>query len=353
MIAALAAAVLFAACGGGDTAPTPPPADASGQPADGPQSEPVLIRMALAPDPIWRWLEDSGTVAQWEAAHNIRIEATNPFDQFSAFAGGHVDVVVINALEVPQFVEQSNREPVIIGKLSSDRSILAVRRTSSATTLENLIEARISVDNDVGSALLWGIITEAIHGLDFRVDSADFDLVVVESASVTDLVMREDVEACVCLPDFSVPALADGLLRPLYGGRPAAQIFAEDLAGLPNARPVAAALVTDQVWLAQNRGAVDALLGIWEVGLQHWASHKQSLIEAYPHLLSVKTDEEVRWITDYVRTHDWVSPTVYLNEEDSSVQSLVFDRMQHLGLVPEGAREPELDLSHSAASREG
>ena len=347
--AALAVAVLLAACGGATTTTVAPAAEALPQPA-GAESEPVRIRLALALDPVWEWLKGSGTVAEWEAARNIRIEASSPFDQFSAFAGGHADIVVINALEVPQFVAQSDREPVIVGRLTSDRSFLAVRRTSSAKTLDDLVETRITVDSALGSALLWSIIADAMHGLEFRVDSPDFDLVVVESASVTDLVMRGDADACICLPEFSVSDLSDGLLRPLYGGRSAAEIFARDVLDNPEALPVADVFVADKQWLAQNRDAVDALLGMWEVGLQHWASDKEQIIADYPHLFSVQTDEEIAWMTDYVRTHDWVSPSVYLTEEDSTVHDVIFARMRLRGLIPDDADEPELDMSYSVVS---
>ena len=345
------AAVLAASCGGDGgsstvvtAAPETPAQDVGSRP-----SEPVRIRLALAPDPIWQWLKDSGTVAEWEATRNIRIDASSPFDQFSAFAGGHADVVVINSLEVPQFVEQSDREPVVVGRLHTDRSFLAVRRTSRASTLDDLIEARITVDSTLGSALLWGVIADSLHGLEFQVDSPDFDLVVVESASVSDLVMRGDVDACVCLPDFSVSDLADGRLRPLYGGRSAAEIYATDVMGDPGALPVAEAFVADRRWVAQNREAVEALLGLWDVGLKNWAAQKELLIAAYPHLLSVQTDEEIAWVTDYVAAHDWVLPSVYLTPQDAELQAGIFARMQDLGLVPADAREPELDLSFSAA----
>ena len=342
-----AAAVIAASCGGGGSSTTVAPAAA--QEAGSQPSEPVRVRLALAPDPVWEWLEDSGTVDEWEAARNIRIEASSPFDQFSAFAGGHADVVVINALEVPQFVEQSDRDPVVVGRFTTDRSFLAVKRTSNAETLEDLIEARITVDSALGSALLWGIIADALHDLDFRVDSPDFDLVVVESASVSDLVMRGDVDACICLPDFSVSDLADGRLRPLYGGKSAAEIYAGDVMGEPGALPVADAFIVDKQWLAQNRDAVEALLGLWDVGLQNWALQKQQLVADYPHLLSVQSDEDIAWMTDYVKTHDWVLPSVYLTQEDSEIQTGIFARMQSLGLVPDDAREPELDLSFSMA----
>ena len=346
----VAVAGLLASCGGGSTTTTVVSAsDPSEQAAAAQSSEPVRIRLALAPDPVWEWLKDSGTVAEWEAASNIRIEASSPFDQFSAFAGGHADVVVINALEVPQFVDQSDREPVIVGQVTSDRSFLAVRRTSRAETLDDLIETRIAVDNDLGSTLLWGVIADAMHDLEFRVDSPDFDLVVVESASVADLVMRSDADACICLPDFSVADLADGGLRPLYGGRAAAEIYASDVAGDPRALPIAEAFVADKQWVASNRDAVGALLGLWEVGLQYWAAQKAQLVASYPHLLSVQTGAEIDWMTDYLSDHDWVSESVYLTQEDSDVQSGVFTRLQDLGILPDDARQPELDLSFATA----
>ena len=350
LAAAVAAAALIASCGGGGTPDVTTSAAVPDLPAAAPQSAPVRIRLALTPDPVWEWLKDSGTVAEWEATRNIRIEASSPFDQFSAFASGHADVVVINALEVPQFVEQSDRDPVVVGRFTTDRSFLAVRRTSSAETLEDLVEARITVDSSLGSALLWGVIADAMHGLEFRVGSPDFDLVVVESASVADLVMRDDVDACICLPDFSVSDLADGRLRPLYGGRSAAQIYAEDVLGEPGATPVAEAFVADKQWLDGNRDAGDALLGLWEVGLQNWALQKEAILPSYPHLLSVQTDAEIAWMIDYVRSNDWVLPSVYLTQEDSEIQTGIFARMQSLGLLPDNAREPELDLSFPAAS---
>ena len=346
------AALMAAACGGGSgtTTVTASPEAAAPQPAADPQSPPVRIRLALAPDPVWESLKDSGTVARWEAEHNIRIEASSPFDQFAAFASGYADIVVINALEAPQFVDQSDREPVIVGRFTSDRSFLAVRRTSQAETLGDLVETRIAVDSGLGSSLLWAVIADAMHDLEFRAGSPDFELVVVESASVADLVIRGDADACICLPDFSVANLADGRLRPLYDGRSAAEIYATDVVGDPGARPIAEAFVADKQWVASNREAVSALLGLWEAGLQNWASTKTQLVENYPHLLSVQGDTEIDWMTAYLTSHDWVSESVYLTQEDSDIQSGVFARLQDLGLVPDGAGEPELDLSHSPAS---
>ncbi len=340
------AALLAASCGGASTT-VPVSSGTPAQDAGSPQSEPTRIRFALEPDPVWEWLEDSGTVAEWEAARNIRIEASSPFDQFSAFAGGHADMVVINALDVPQFVEQSDRDPAIIGKYTTDRSILAVRRTSRAENLDDLVERRIAVESSLGSTLLWGLIAEALHGLEFQVGSPDFDLVVVDPASVADLVMRGDAEACICVPDFSVPYLAEGTMKALYGGRSAAEIYAEDVVGDPDALPMADAFLIDQSWRSQNEAAVASVLELWEVGLQRWESARHVIIADYPQLFSVTTDAEIAWITDYATAHDWVVSSVYISDDEAAAHYDTFAEMQRIGLLDADAARPVLDIVHS------
>ena len=347
VFATLAAAALLASCAASGPGPQSTPA---AERTDGAVSGPVRIRLALAPDPIWEWLEDSGTVAEWEAAHNIQVEASSPFDPFSAFVGGHVDVVVINALEVPQIAEQPGLEPVIFGQFTADRSFLAVRRTSTAETLDDLVESRIAVDSSLGRVLLWDLIADSMHDLELRVGSSDFDLMVVEAGSVADVLMRGDAEACICLPEFGVTFFADGVLRPLYGGRTAAEIYAEDVVGDPQTKPIADAFVADKQWLAQNRDAVDALLELWQAGLENWATGKEQLIIDYAHLFSVQTDEEIDWISDYVKEQDWVFPSIYLTQQNSAVQADMFARMHGTGLLPDDASAPQLDLSFSADS---
>ena len=342
-VVSLTATALLASCGGSSSgAVQQTAAGTSGQAA-----RPVAIRLALAPDPVWEWLEDSGMVARAQVTHNIRIEASNPFDPFSAFAGGHADVVVINALEVPQFAEQSGLEPVVFGQFTADRSILAVKRTSRAETLDDLVETTITVDSSLGRTLLWDLIADSVHDLEFRAGSPDFDVKVVEPASVVQLVMSGDVDACICLPDLSASYFAEGLLRPLYGGRSAAEVYAEEVIGDPASRPIADALVADKQWLAQNRDAAGALLELWQTGLEHWATAKGQLIVDYPHLFSVQTDEEIEWLSRRVNEHDWVVPSVYLTQENAAIQDGVFAWMHSAGLVPEDASTPLLDLSHS------
>ncbi len=344
-IAVLAAALMLAAsCGSGATGTVGQPIAGDGSEA----SEPVLVRLALPPDPVWQWLEDSGTVAQFESDRNIRVEASNPFDPFSAFAGGHADVVVVDALEVPQFAEQTGREPVIIGQAAFDRSILAVKRTSRAETLDDLVEATIAVDNSIGRLLLWGLIADANHDMIFRFGSPDFTLLQVESGSVADLVLKGDADACVCLPEFGVTHFANGTMRPLYGGRNASEIYAKDIIAQPLLRPMADAFVADREWLDRNRGATKALLDLWQVGLDAWADDKYQIIADYPHLFSVQGQAEVEWMASHANHRDWLSRSVYLTKDNLKLQDDMFARMHRLELISDDTVAPPLDLSFAA-----
>ena len=350
-----AAAVVASACAGGGgggvsnvaTGTTVAGVGSAPEPA---ATAPTVIRLALAPDPVWQWLEDSGTRAAWEQAHNIRVEASNAFDQFAAFAGGHADVVVINVLDVPKFVEQPERDPVIIGKYTTDRSILAVRRTSRAESLEDLVERRIAVESSLASTLLWGLIAETRYGLDFSQGSPDFDLVTVEPASVADLVMRGDVDACICTPDFSVPFLAGGRMRALYDGRSAAEIYLAGLLGGRELGTIADAFVADKAWYDANREAVDALLGLWEEGVAAWKQNMAQIVADYPHHFSVESDAEVAWLTDYVAEHDWIVPSVYITDQEAETHKFAFFRLRDIGLVPEDAVTPEINIVDSPGS---
>ena len=349
---ALVVAVVAGGCAGGGGGGVPNVATGTtvagvgSAPEPAATAEPTVIRLALAPDPVWQWLEDSDTRAAWEQAHNIRIEASNAFDQFAAFAGGHADVVVINVLDVPRFVEQPERDPVIIGKYTTDRSILAVRRTSRAENLDDLVERRIAVESSLASTLLWGLIAEARYGLDFSQGSPDFELVTVEPASVADLVMRGDVDACICTPDFSVPFLAEGRMRALYDGQSAAELYTSGLFGGEGfgaeLGTIADAFVADKAWYDANREAVDALLGLWEEGVAAWKQNRAQIVADYPHPFSVESDAEVAWLTDYVEAHDWIVPSVYITDQESETHKFAFYRLRDLGLVPEDADTPDI-----------
>ncbi len=315
---------------------------------EGPAEAPTVIRMALAPDPIWQWLEDSGTRAAWEQTHNIRIEVSHPFDPFAAFAGGHADVVLVNALDVPKLVEQPERELIIIGKYTTDRSVLAVRRTSRAENLQDLVERRIAVESSLASTLLWSLIADLRYDLEFAADGVDFDLVVVNSAGLADLVMSGDVDACICVPDFSAQLLAEGRLRMLYDDQPAGSLYTSSIAVVAAFGrafgAIADAFAVDAAWHAANPQAVDAFLGLWDEGLATWKQNRAQIVADYPHHFAVESDAEIAWLIDYLEAHDWILPSVHITPQEAETHYYAFDRLKALGLLPADAARPRIEV---------
>ena len=312
---------------------------------DQPTADAVDIRLALAPDPVWQVMYESDVVPTWESKDNISIDATNPFNPSSALAAGQADAAVINALDVPSSLQNSERDLIILGKVSADRSFVAVSRTTQAKTLDDLIEKKIAVEGALGSTLMWGLIAYYLHDLEFTVGSPDFELVVVDASSAADLVMRGDVDACVCVPDFSASMLAEGLLRPLYDGQSAAELYAARVLGDPAALPFAEALVVDREWHRQNPDAAMALVGMWDHGLRTWATDRANHVRRYPHLLSIQSEEEIAWMIDFLELHDWIEDSALIAAEDSERYLDMLARMREIGLVPEDVIDPEIVVS--------
>ena len=312
---------------------------------DQPAADAVRIRLALAPDPVWQVMYESDVVTTWESKDNISVSATNPFNPSSALAAGQADAAVINALDVPSSLQNSDRDLLIVGKVSADRSFVAVSRTTQARTLDDLIEKKIAVQGALGSTLIWGLIAHHLHDLEFKVGSPDFELVVTDASSAADLVMRGDVDACVCVPDFTASMLSEGLLRPLYDGQSAGELYAARVLGDPTALPVAEALVVDREWHVQNPNASEALVGMWDHGLRTWATDRANHVRRYPHLLSIQSEEEIAWMIDFLDQHDWIADSAFMTAEDSQRYLDMLARMREIGLVPEDVTDPEIVVS--------
>lgn len=314
------------------------------------QATTVTVRLAVPPDPVWEWLKNSGTLEEWEYEANIDIQDSSPFDQFTAFAGGHSDIAVIDALRAPQLIAQSEHKPVIIGKITHDRSFLAVSSAYAAEDIGDLRKKKIAIDNSLASAPLWGLIAHAANNFTFSTDSSDYDLMTVEPSSLADLVARGDVDACVCLPEAAATILADAAgqnsLVPLYNGRTAAEIYAADIRAEPLNLPIAKVLVANEVWYADHAEEVKKLLDLWNKGLSNWTEKKEQVIADYPHLFSVDDEQEINWIANYASEHDWYSASSYITPKDVEVYKDTIARMRDSGLLSADAAETPLMIVH-------
>lgn len=339
-------ALVTVACGG-VVDPGPAAPGESAPTAEAPDDA-FVIRLALPSEPLWQWLNDSGVLADWEAQHGVRLEASHPFRPFTAYVSGHADIILINALDVPVFSSGLDRNPVIFGKYAADRSIAAVKRTSQAADLAGVVEGRVAMESQLGPRLLWSLIADEMHALDLGDDSRDFEYVIA-SVGVADTVERGGAEACICLPDASAASLSAGLLRPLYDGMSASALYAE-IAGEPGTPPLGQVFLTDREWYDANPAEVTAFLELWQTAIRNWNANYAEFIAAYPELLSVQSDKEIAWLTDYVARNNWVASTVHLTDAEAQMYSDAVARLKSMGHVPRDAIAPSVITVPATAS---
>ena len=322
-------ALLLAACGdraGGD-----------GSGEDG------VIRFTFAPDPVWDWLSDQGIIAEMEEESGIRIIQSATWDEFGIFAGGHADVISTGSYEIPVLEEETGTDTITFGKYNRAKEPVLVPADSDYQTLEDLQGKRVAVFSAVGSTLMWGALIKSQYGLEFRAGdpNSDYEVVVADPASLADLVERGEVDACICIPELSISQLRDGILRPLYDSKGAAELYAEWHA--PGHEGIMTNLFVARAdWYEDHQEEADFLLAVWERGIEEWQAHKAEIIAAYPQHFSVESEEDVQWVIDYIEnTFDFFVDTVYLDQEWIDNEKAIYPLLKETGFMDESTEEPE------------
>ena len=315
----------------------------SEQPA-GDTGEDGVIRFTFAPDPVWDFLKDSGIREEMEAESGIRIIEQASWDEFGLYAGGHADIVSIASFEVPLLEEETGNPATVFGKYNIDRSILTVGADSDAQTLEDLKGGKIAVWDTVSSTVIWGILANELYGLDFRTGGGDFELVLTDLTNTGALLANGEVDAALVLPDFNVPPLLNGEIKPLYDGQTAADIYAQDVVNVPGHEgPMINIFMAPTDWYDAHPDEVAFFLEMWDRGIQEWQANQDTIIESYPQHFAVESDEEIQFMKDYLADHDWFVESIYLDDEWVETESQLFPMLNDAGLS-DTAEAPTFDV---------
>jgi hypothetical protein len=156
-VAALAVTATACASGGGSSQAAGEAQDANG-----------VVNMVMAPDPVWKWLEDQGIKQEMEEAAGVQILTSSSWDEFGVYAGGHADVISAASYEVPDLEEATGEPATVFGKYNTDRSIVAVGADNPAQTICDLEGQRIATFTNVSITLIWGMYAKDKCGLDLR-----------------------------------------------------------------------------------------------------------------------------------------------------------------------------------------
>lgn len=330
-------ALLMAACGAAPAAPAEKE-EAAQEPSDR-----GVMRFTFAPDPVWDYLNDTGIREEMEIACDLRILAAPTWDEFGIYAGGHADVVSVASFEVPVLDAETGQQSVIFGKYNIDRSVVAVPAGSDAKTLEDVKGGKVAVWDTVSSTMIWGILAQKLHGLDFRPDGGDFELVLADITNTAELAASGEVDAALILPDFSVPQLVEGRVEVIYDGNTAADMYSQ-VVGAPHEGPMINVFLARKEYYDTHPDEIACFMEIWDRGIQEWQANKVEIIASYPQHFAVESDEEIQFMTDYLIQHDWFVTSAYIDEDWVERESQIFDLMRETGFMEEGQENPIFDI---------
>ena len=316
-------ALTLAACGGGDDGGSA--AEDGGGEAAG---EPGVIRFAFAPDPVWDWLVDSGTMAEWEEEYNLTIETSESWDEFAYFAGGHGDIVSMGTHELPVLEAETDVPVVAFGAYNHQRVPLMTNAEDSYDTLADVpVGSTTCMSSAVSNTIVWSIIADQLHGLNYRVGEGDFDIVVQDHFVMPELIARGECEVAAPIPEAAVPLLRTGELEIMYDGRSPWRIY-QEICECDHKGIISNLFVANEEWFDSHPDEAAAFLDLWQRGLDGWQANKEQIIRDYPQHFSVEDEEDVEWIIEFMEgENDWFVEDVYMDEAWITEELKFYDLM--------------------------
>jgi hypothetical protein len=314
-LAVAAAGVILAGCGGDDA------------PAAGGEAE--VIRFAFAPDPVWDYLIDTGTMAEWEAEYNLVIETSQSWDEFAYFAGGHGDIVSMGTHELPVLEAETGIKVVAFGAYNHQRVPMYTRAEDGYNTLADVpLGSRTCMSSAVSNTIVWSIIANELHGLNYRVGEGDFDIAVQDHFVMPELVDRGECVVAAAIPEAGTPLARSGDIEVMYDGRSPWLVYQEDICKCDHRGIMSNLFVATESWYDEHPEQAAAFLDLWERGIELWQRDKAEIVAKYPQHFAVESQEDIDYMIEFMEgPNDWFVETVYMDEEWVTEEMKFYDYM--------------------------
>jgi ABC-type nitrate/sulfonate/bicarbonate transport system substrate-binding protein len=333
---ALVGVLALAACGSDDDG------DDEGSDTGNIEAQKV-IRFAFAPDPVWNYINDSGILEKKGTEAGIDINAFQSFDEFGLFAGGNADVLSTGSYETPLLDEQGI-ETVTFGKYNANKDIFTVNADDPAKTAADLDEGcKVAAESTTGNTVIWSSLVNQIDDRTIEEGGDDLELVTADYQVMPQLLEDGEICAAIIDPVQATEALRTNVIRALYDGKSASQLYAEEIADDPNHLGVDSNnFVARKEWFDANPDLVAFFLDVWQEGMDEWTKNSDQIIADYPEDFAVQSPEDEKFMQDYVKNvFDFQQKSVYLTPEWVSNEEGVFDLIQDAGVVGEDQTFPE------------
>jgi hypothetical protein len=303
-----------------------------------------VIRFASAPDPLFSYLKDTGELAVWEEQHNLRIVMTESWDTLEYFRGGHGDVAFIGSYEMPM-LEQTSTKAVAFGKFSHQHVPMLRSSRANYETLADVPDgATVCANSGMASTIPWSVIADQVDGVDYRLGEGKFNMILQDHHEMPKLVQDDECTVAAAIPEGAAPQLRRSELEPMYGGRAPWRIYQEDICRCDHKGVMSKLFVARQEWLNANPAQAEALLELWERGLQLWRENREEIVTLYPDFYTAPADEDTEYLLDYIEDNDWYADTVYLDERWIDGEKKFFDYMIESGWMEPDAELPQFEV---------
>jgi len=305
-----------------------------------------VVRFVFAPDPVVKYMTDTGIVTEYEEKYNMRLQMISTWDEAAFFGGGHADIASTGDYEVPALMKESNEEFVVFGIYNLGRVPIWVRADSPYQSIKDLRGKKIGVPGPLSSTMIWGVMLKKTEGVDFRVGTEEFDLIVNEHMTLGEMMRNGEIEAGVIIPEAVLPEIRDGTYRLLYGAGGTYEYYRDNFDPEKKHKGVPGNIfLARKSWFDANPEAVQFFLAMWEAGIKAWKEHREDIIRLYPEDWGIDPNSEtfeqdVAVMTKYLTDHDWFVDTVYLDETWIEKEMPLFDLMRETGFMPQDMPNP-------------
>jgi ABC-type nitrate/sulfonate/bicarbonate transport system substrate-binding protein len=294
-----------------------------------------VIRFAFAPDPVWDYMKDEGIIEEMGTEAGFNVTQLETWDEFGLFAGGHADIISTGTYETPLF-EERGIETVTIGKYNMNKDLLVTRAEEGWETAADLPKGcKVASESTTGNTVIWGSLINQIDGRELAEDSDDLKLVTADYQIMPTLVENGEVCAAISDPTQITEGLRTGQVAPLYDGKSASELFAEEYA--PGHDGVDSNMfVARKDFFEENPEAIAFFLKVWQRGMDLWQEDPNKIIEAQPEGFAIQNAADEKFMKDYIKNgFDFFNEEVYLDQEWIDAECKVVDLIREAGVTEE------------------
>ena len=305
-----------------------------------------VVRFVFAPDAIVRYMQDTGIIERYEQRYGKRIEFIETWDETAFFAGGHADIASTGDYEVPSMMRESDDEFVVFGLYNLGRVPIWVRTDSPYRSIRDLRGKRFGVTGPLGSAMIWSVMLADTEGVDLRVGSDEYEMIVNSHFALGEMLRNGSIEGGIIIPEAVLPLMARGEIRLLYGVGGTWEYYRDHFDPARRHQGVPGnVFLARREWFDAHPEEVDFFLAMWEEALQAWRGNKTEIIDRYPEEFgldpeSADFEAERTAMHQFLLEHDWLPDSVYLDQEWIATESRVFDLMRENGFMPDDLPNP-------------